>query len=282
MLAATIVVFPPDYTRNEIDPYVSNDLASAVDTVWRIRMDGFGDGSGVVVASHLQVSGESPTKTRFRVLILTAAHVTDLAEKLPFTVEITAELKGNTLRDGHVVSGHSDEDASIIEFFSVLPVMVAQIDEEEPILLDILYSVGYAGGQGDRWISNGLSSGYSRTTCKGAPGDSGGAIFNAQGKLVGIINTLGQLWSGQLICHHIKYAALTDLSEWLDEHLVSDTLYYSPEEVEEDQTLLPDHPSFPEGSELPETEPDEKRVGPHGPPELELQPTPTLSDEKGF
>ena len=282
-LTATLVIFPPS-TSEKADSYVATDLISALDTVWRIRLEMFGEGSGIAVANYLQINGSDHTKTRFRVLILTANHVAAVAEQLPFEIEITAEFNGTILRNGRVVSIHPNEDAALLEFFSENPVMIVQMTNRVPDLLEDLYSVGYSGRQGERWISKGLYCGEFRTTSQAAPGDSGGAVFDKQGKLVGVMITLDKYRNHQWVFHHLTYSALPNLSEWLAEHLVSGTLYYQEvsEVPEEDQTLQPDHSNSPEDSELPETESDEKTADLHGLLEHELQLTPTLPYGKGF
>ncbi len=182
---------------------------TAVVSVWQLRTT-FGSGSASVIACD-------PHEDGYRVVAVTAKHVLHLREINGFMLMLHQQ-NGPTLVGGKVLAVHPSEDVALVEFFALEPVPVIRVAGGPVEVMDELTVVGYAGGQGLRWISEGLACDPERATCVVAPGDSGGAVVNAAGELVGVVSGVSQLRTGQVITHHLKFVAVHPLREWLTRH----------------------------------------------------------------
>ena len=145
--------------------------------VWQLRCP-FGGGSAV------------PFKTtESEVWFLTATHV---VMKAPGPWMVISR-HGEVITDGFVIAKHYRADVSIISF--ILPpsyptISTNQIDFEPLLPGQEILSVGWGGGQ-LYWITEGVCSHSHRVSAPIVPGDSGGGVFDTDGKLRGIISGYG-------------------------------------------------------------------------------------------
>ncbi len=155
-----------------------------------------GYGSGVIVYSEPHWMGG------YRVLILTAGHVID-----------------DALGEFDLVARHPELDAALIEAHSDVPVTVVPLRLTELRFAEDLWKVGY--GHGEFWVSRGCASAPDRASTPLHPGDSGGAILDSQGRLVGLVTQMGMQVSprsgvevpANSLCWFIP---ILDLGEWMD------------------------------------------------------------------
>lgn len=258
-------------------PYVATDLLSAVGTVWHFDTD-YGTGSAVVVSSVAYFESD-PTLAKFKIVMLTARHVTRYMELMD--AKATATRGDDVLEGGVVLATHPEDDLALVVFESDQPYMPAKLRRGSPTLLEKLYSIGYSGGQKEKWVSEGLANGEQRSTGPAAPGDSGGAVVDVKGQLVGIMKALDTIrgrFDG-FVYHHMTYESVSDALPWIIREcptiLMSnpdlsdiDPLLFSEEEAEElDEPL--------EESESPEPAPDETPDPSHVPEEQSAEPSPT-------
>lgn len=145
------------------------------------------------------------------VWFLTAAHM------LPSTSWRVIARDGRTLDDGVLLSKHPDEDALILVFplepgetVGVVPLSF------EPLSLGAeVFGSGFAGGTPHQWLTEGLVSGSRRTTTPIAPGDSGGGLFDQQGRQVAIL--VGRY--SVTDAHLAAVVPLAAIEDWLRENL---------------------------------------------------------------
>lgn len=140
-----------------------------------------GSGSGVIV---------SPTG-----LILTAAHVaTGVRKKVTVVLEDGTKLKGETL--GLV----ADTDAAMIQIIDKGTYPFVEIDKNESTRLgDWVFALGHSGGFDEdrgsvvrlgRLVR--ISNSTFQSDCTLIGGDSGGPLFDLEGRLIGIHSRVGQ------------------------------------------------------------------------------------------
>lgn len=189
---------------------VAYSRAHAVVTVWMMRTT-FGSGSAVVIDCR-------PTDTGYRVTALTAKHCLRLRDINGFTIML--QQGAQALAGGEVVAMHPQHDVALVAFASPDPVPVVRLATVAPSVLDRLTVVGYAGGRGNRWVAEGVACDEHRGTTPVAPGDSGGAVLNAAGELVGVISGVNRLRSGEHVNHHLHLEPIGRLREWLAGHLL--------------------------------------------------------------
>jgi S1-C subfamily serine protease len=149
--------------------------------------------------------------------MLTADHVIRYASIID-DFEADAIRGDVRLEDGEVFARHPEEDAAILVFHTDKPVAFVKMRRSSVKLMEDLYSAGYAGSREEMWISCGVASGEGRATCQAAPGDSGGAVLDSKGRLVGIIRAL-DVYRGDLVYHHLRFTPLTDVQDWIDVEL---------------------------------------------------------------
>ncbi len=177
-------------------------------TVWALETSG-GSGTGVALSCEEQAYG------MYEIIVLTAKHVVSgHGEDMEGFVIGYQEGKHNEI-PGHVIQLHPTLDIAKILMFSKDPVAVADIDYEPVEILEYLYTMGYSGGAHRLWVTEGLATGDGRCSTGAAPGDSGGPVFNSIGKLVGITRAIDAMYGGQLVWHHVYYAPLEGLEDWL-------------------------------------------------------------------
>ena len=145
------------------------DRISAQLNVWRIETT---RGSG---------SGSPIRQTPPHIWFLTAKH-------LEPSTEWSATTTTTTLKDGAVIRRHPTEDVMIIAFPNTntntnIPIHHPRFDPLE--LGTVVYGSGWAHRY--HWLTHGIVSGPQRVTCPIAPGDSGGALLDAQGYLIGVL-----------------------------------------------------------------------------------------------
>jgi len=172
-------------------------IRNAVPAVIRVETE-IGAGSGVVIAC------EPHFLWGYRVMVLTAGHVVDGSEGVD------------------LVARHPILDVAIVEIHSNIEVPVVELRQDELLLGEDLWKIGY--GHGEFWISRGCASARDRATTPVHPGDSGGAVVVKQGRLVGIVSMMGMQISlrsqvevpANSLC---MFVPILDLQEWLSLYL---------------------------------------------------------------
>jgi S1-C subfamily serine protease len=187
---------------------VASSRMQAVTATWMLRTP-FGSGSAVVIRC-------TPEGEGWRITALTAKHVMHLHQIKGFTMVL--KQSGANIPGGTIVALHPTRDIALISFYHTEPVPVIRIASAPPIVLDPITVVGFAGGRGNRWISEGIICGDTRCTAPVAPGDSGGAVMNAAGELVGIVSGVNVLRNGAHVPHHHHYCPTYPMREWIAEH----------------------------------------------------------------
>ena len=173
----------------------------ATGNVWQLKGP-HSRGSGVPIGIH---DGE--------LWILTAKHLPKFDTATGWTAE---HRDGTTLGEGHVIGLHPTEDAAILAF---------PLPDDEPFIPHLsftplelgeqVYGAGWGGGY-YLWLTTGLVSDEDRVTSQIAPGDSGGGLFDEEGRLVAIL--VGRYGDA----HMAAVVPLADIEEWLKNLLRGD------------------------------------------------------------
>lgn len=175
--------------------------------VWMIATP-FGAGSATVIDCR-------PDGDEFVVTALTAKHV--LRHHMAPGYEIHLVQPGQRHRGGTVKALHPALDVALLEFRLPAPLAVADVSYANLEAFRPIWGVGYAAMS--RWVSRGVVSAPNRGTILAAPGDSGGAVVDDQGRLVGVISHVNVLRrTGQQISHHCTFVPLAGLEEWISRH----------------------------------------------------------------
>jgi len=118
-----------------------------------------------------------------------------------------------------VVRPHPELDAALVAFVLDRPAFAVPLRESPLRLGEPAWVSGYGGGKG-YWISQGLVCGSSRVSAPTAPGDSGGAVLDAEGRLIGIVEAIEYGTSSlspfpQLVHHHTLHVPVRDMLQWV-------------------------------------------------------------------
>jgi len=190
---------------------VVGDIAPSVVAV---NIDGGGHGSGTVVKC------EQIAEDLWAITILTARHVASPVE-LEFMSPEEREMYPWSLsvlgQRAHLLTNHPALDASLIQVILDKPLPVAKLRHEGVLAGEDLYVMGFSVSGEDLWISKGVASSPDRGG-SAAPGDSGGAVFDERGNLVGVVNAIDSLGFNGLVWHHHYFAPIADLTDWLAEN----------------------------------------------------------------
>ncbi len=167
---------------------------------WNPEVMQHGYGSGVVVACR-------PAKDGYAVRVLTAGHC------------VTAPKEGGFLRiqgvEPKLVALNEASDVAMLEVLlptarRPLPIRTLPLEVGQDV-----WTLGFSGGCNELWISRGIVSAMDRGG-DAAPGDSGGAVIDAQGRLVGTITKIDVTGGGMLlIFHHCTFTPTCLVLEWL-------------------------------------------------------------------
>lgn len=186
-------------------PQLGADAPREVSQVWRLDTD---DSFG----SAVPLRCEELPNGKYLVTLLTAKHVVEPPSNY------RAECNGVALEDGRVAASHPTLDASLVRFTSDAPVGTVAVRTSSLFVGERLWVAGYGGGR--FWISTGLAAAHNRASVPTFNGDSGGAILDRNGDLVGIVSAIGAYdvpWSydPHMVHHHCLFVPTRGLSDWL-------------------------------------------------------------------
>lgn len=174
------------------------DVAACMVQVDVSTSEGDGYGSGSVIWCE-------PRDGRFVVLILTAQHVAEAGPDVHISVGgVPARL----------VASHA-ADAAIIEIIVDRPMRTVPIAIRNVQIGDTIFSFGFSGGARELWITEGVASAPNRGG-SAAPGDSGGAVINERGELVGIVVAVDMFGFGIPVVHHCTFVDIQSIRGWVD------------------------------------------------------------------
>lgn len=156
--------------------------AQAAQFVWHLR---FGTAGGSAVAYHsYQHDG------KYHTLWLTAKHCVDTKEPYGF---LTPSVGEESRIPFHVVARHPLADLVVLESTSDFCIRTVKISQSVPKFGEKLFVAGWSLGH-CLFLREGLqTSEPDRCSATVIPGDSGGAVLNAKGELVGITVACGML-----------------------------------------------------------------------------------------
>lgn len=173
----------------------STDYLQSAQRVWKLSLaEGQGHGSATPIA-----------RVRGFVVFLTCSHVTEAG------VPDTLTLGNRTLR----VSAHFSHiymDAALVWAQTDEHVDLVPLAAEMPAFGTQLWAVGYPLGH--RLLTHGYMGEGGVTSVPLAPGNSGGAILNAKGGLVGMAQQIGRMASGPVF-HVSRFVPISDLRQWI-------------------------------------------------------------------
>lgn len=193
-------------------PQLGADAPPQVASIWQLHTGASSFGSAIPVRCEEMPDG------RYLVTMLTAKHVVQ-----PPRPTYWAERQGALLEDGRVAANHPTLDASLVRFTSDVPVATIAVRTSALYIGERLWISGFGG---DRfWIGTGLASATNRATVPAFSGDSGGAILDRNGELVGITSRIGAYgvpWTMDLhvVHHHCMFVPAADLNDWLQAQLL--------------------------------------------------------------
>lgn len=205
---STMVLLPDPLPR----PGAVTWAPSVAPSVVALRVDagarGIAEGSGVVV-------GCRQTEGLWEVVIVTAAHVTDAG---PAAMVI---LPGGAVVVSSRIDRHESLDVSLVWAPSPEWVPSVPIRSEPAEIGERCYSFGFGGDLGVRWLSEGLVCDYGAATAQVTYGDSGGAVLDSEGCLLGVIAALERqddphAWGGTsiVLAHHLLFVPCPEWAPW--------------------------------------------------------------------
>ena len=189
-------------------PAGSSEHLEPASRVWRVTKVSTG-----ARACGLPYTQQRQQDGRWRVLFLTARHFT---EGLDTSTRYTADHTGTArfLVDGRELSVHGSKDAAVLTFLSSRPLPLVRLSYRDLRFGERIYVAGYGGPQGKLWISQGLVSGPDRCTAPIYFGDSGGAVIDQSGHVLGIIVSMEASLYGP-ISHHCRLVPMHHVRRWL-------------------------------------------------------------------
>lgn len=175
-----------------------------LESVWMIRTP-LGAGTGTVIRC-------APEGSHYVVTLLTAKHVVKM-KGIPLIME--RDDQGHA--GGVVKALHATLDVAVVEFRVSAPLPVADVFYGDLRVFQVVHGAGYAAFE--FWVSSGLVSADDRATIHAAPGDSGGPVFDEDGRLVGVISHLNVMRHNRsMVFHHVHFVPVSKLRQWLAEH----------------------------------------------------------------
>jgi hypothetical protein len=176
--------------------------------VWMLRTP-MGSGSATVISCV-------PEGEHWVVTLITAKHVIQMYQALPnYTLSIMRE--GQQHAGGVVKAVHGSLDVALVQFRVDVPLPVARTSYASLKPFSDVFGCGYAARH--FWVSQGLVCDKGRATIMAAPGDSGGAVFNGRGELVGVISRVNMMRHNRaMVHHHVHFVPLSALHEWMAGH----------------------------------------------------------------
>ena len=163
-----------------------------------------GYGSGTIIESKILFDDS------WLITILTAKHVVVDAENNYIVPRVNGV-------DGIVVNAHATMDVAIIAFVMDGPMQpIPLIRPTEIEMGETLYGMGN-GASKQIWLTQGIATSKNRGGFA-APGDSGGAMLDDMGQLIGVIVAVDNLgWDG-LVLHHTYIEPIADMANWISNH----------------------------------------------------------------
>lgn len=189
MLASCVASFPSNA------PTIRMVMASVVQVDVTCE-HGQGYGSGSVVACRKVEGG-------YLISILTAKHVVDHA--LSVTVRGVAATE---------ISTHPVLDVAIVKVLLNDALRPLDGRPEAVTAGEQIICCGFGGGGGDMWVSTGVASAFDRGGFA-APGDSGGAVTDDSGRLVGVMVSVDALPFIGLVMHHCTFVPFSGIADWV-------------------------------------------------------------------
>jgi len=189
-------------------PAVDAMLRRAFEGVVTVSVEtenGRGHGSGVMVGCRPFVDG------KFIVTLLTAKHVADTPEEERHLTVLN--------QPARLLASHPLLDVSLIEVVLDYKPMLIELASSSPLVGSTIYSIGF-GGCGEEWITQGVLSAQDRggSLC---PGDSGGAVINTSGQLIGVMIQYDTVGFGTPVFHHGTFVPVAKMRGWVRSQMVS-------------------------------------------------------------
>lgn len=207
-IAAALLLLSAGCLSTVDEPSTRSSVPTEAQKVWWIS-SGNGGGTGVPVLSVLMPNGG------WKVYFLTARHV---AENLDPNALVASQESGWMILGGKIEGLHPTEDAAVMSFESRFSVPTIKIRTSPVEFGEQLFGAGYGAGQGQLWLTQGLACSPSRSTTPVCPGDSGGAVLDQNGELVGLLQSFEILGVGGrefLVMHHCDFVPLPKIREWV-------------------------------------------------------------------
>lgn len=160
------------------------------------------------------ISCQETPEGDYRVIFLTAGHVTDLTEA-PFLLEGPG---GRLLAGAELLSHHEAQDAALVEVRALEPVQVVPVSYRPLLWGDRVIVPGFQGG--DHFLVEGLASRPDLISAPMFGGGSGSPVLDEEGRaraLVVAIRVVISPAGSALIYHHCKVLPLYLLADWLEE-----------------------------------------------------------------
>lgn len=178
-----------------------------VHNVWKLS-------SPLSKGSCAPISCEIQPDYSWEVVFLTAKHV---VEGLEFVHWVASTPDGKLLEDGEVLAAHEKLDVALVRFKSLWKVDTFRFIPQDPKPGDPAWVIGYPLA---RYIS--VTKGYiGERFHVSAPiifGNSGGPVLDSQGRIIGVISTVG-IYRGQYILHMACFVPVLDAKSWIKEQL---------------------------------------------------------------
>lgn len=171
----------------------------------KIRVGLGGSGTGSVIGC------EQVSRGVFELTIITADHVANQDNpRVEFGAERFPAL---------AVVSHPTRDVALIKVRTTFRMPTLQISTEALKVGDRVYGIGYGGSMG-LWLTEGLICAEDRASISVCPGDSGGAVCDSMGRLIGVIEALervGTSWfpGAETVHHHAMFVPVASIAEWV-------------------------------------------------------------------
>lgn len=185
---------------------------AALVTVQVMRHDGAG-GTGVPVQCDRLDDG------RWTIVILTARHVVEGQDLSTWSVNIGLHRWVGTPT---LIAKHPTTDAALLRVESDRPIECVPIRWEHPNVGERVWVIGYPAMTPHRVITDGWVGDVGHASAEVFPGNSGGPVIDSEGRLVGIVLTVGvhvQTDDPHYIHHDMGFLPMERLRGWLDNTL---------------------------------------------------------------
>lgn len=155
-----------------------------------------------------------PVVKKYRTVFLTAGHCVRASGL--YTVE---DLNGTTHGRGFPIATHDEDDLGLIVFFTEEPIPVVSYTTSAPHLGDTIYTAGYPLGR-HLHMTQGLMSAVANSGS--APvifGNSGGAVIDTGGRVIGVVVSIARAGYGGPIPHVMYFVPITQKRvEWMEQY----------------------------------------------------------------